>query len=83
MKKHMFRFIRRKTKKFFSISIEIIFGSVPPPDYEKIKQENLKFLFKTSINWMPEVERLYDEGFLIYHDPDKTLNYVLQNLTVC
>ena len=83
MKKSYFRLLKRKTKDFLSISLEIIVGSEPTPDYEKLKQKHLRELFNSSINWMPEIESLYDKGFDLYKDPEKAANYTLQFLTLC
>lgn len=59
------RFLRQKTRKFISISLEIIMGT---ENSEVSKQENIKYIFTHTIYRMDKVIMEYDKNYALFHN---------------
>ena len=74
------RLLKRKTKKFFNVTFEIITG-FQPMDEKKVRQENIKYIFTHTIYPMAEVEKEYDSCLNTLKDHDEAKLVAYQKLS--
>jgi len=73
------RLLKRKTKKFFKVTLEVITGHT---DEKLIRQNNINFLFSRTIYWMADVEKEYDSCFRIVNNHEQARLIAFQKLSI-
>lgn len=69
-----------KTRRFLNLTFQIIFNSYPE-DNEKIRSENIDYLFKHTIYNMSFCEQTYDKYYGIYRNHERAKIHAMEILT--
>jgi uncharacterized protein YbdZ (MbtH family) len=80
MKKSTIRLLKWKSHRFFKVSLEIITGW-QHVDNEKVRQENIDYIFKHTIHWMPDIIKEYDACFNSFKNHDHAFTVALSKLS--
>lgn len=74
--------LKLRTKKFCNITFQLLVGNFPE-NSERMRNDNINFLFVHSIHKLKACEDAYDRAYSMYVDHEKAKMHAFEILNAC